>query len=756
VTDTGLLSLSPYRARCVAAVFEAMFPAGPDHPGAVEIGAVVYLDRALAGHDRHQRDAYDLGLDALDREARRRHGAGFPDCPAADQEALLTDLEAGALPGFTVPDQREFFHMLHGHLQEGVFADPAHGGNRDKAGWRFLGHPGVWLEHSAEEQWAEEPVTKGGEVRSLADAGWCLGGSAEEPPREVPGYDPQRAAVEPPEPADVIVVGMGAVGGFVSALLTDAGLRVVGFEAGNWRHRGDYHPDELGAAYYCRGDMGPKFLAETPRWRRNEGEPTRPITFSLGRMMNGIGGSIRHWGGALRRMHPHHFAYRSHIAERWGTGVLPEGCTLADWPLDYTELEPYYDLAERVAGVAGDRDANPFVPRSTDYPMPPLRPTRKGDLFTAAARELGLHAYPTPACVNSVPYNGLPATRYHPWSAAFGSFHDDRWNPGLTSVPQALASGRLDLRTHSRVLRLLTDRDGHADGVEYLDPLGEVRTFRARTVIVAGYTFETVRLLMLSGGLGGSSGQLGRHFMFKQWGDVYGHLPGVTFNSHTGPAAQMTTLDDFDAAGFDSVAHGFVGGASLNVENQQLPLQIARDPLPPGVRSWGRGYQEHIRLWQEIAAVRIQPDSLSYRTDYLDLDPRYRDRSGLGLPVLRVTTDMRPNEHRLQDFMQEQCARLLRQMGAVQTWDGPRLRGIVSSHDLGGARMGDDPRETVVDRDLQVHDTPGLYVFSGAVFPTCVGINPHLTLMAITARASRQLIERLGGSVPTRAAGAQV
>ena len=406
--------------------------------------------------------------------------------------------------------------------------------------------------------------------------------------------------------------------------------------------------------------------------------------------------------------------------------------------------------------MAGDRDANPFVPRSTDYPMPPLRPTRKGDMFTAAARELGLHAYPTPACVNSVPYNGLPATRYHPWSAAFGSFHDDRWNPGLTSVPQALASGRLDLRTHSRVLRLLTDRDGHADGVEYLDPLGEVRTFRARTVIVAGYTFETVRLLMLSGGLGGSSGQLGRHFMFKQWGDVYGHLPGVTFNSHTGPAAQMTTLDDFDAEGFDSVAHGFVGGACLNVENQQLPLQIARDPLPPEVRSWGRSYQEHMRRWQEIAAVRIQPDSLSYRTDYLDLDPRYRDRSGLGLPVLRVTTDMRPNEHRLQDFMQAQCARLLRQMGAVQTWDGPRLRGIVSSHDLGGARMGDDPNETVVDRDLQVHDTPGLHVFSGAVFPTCVGINPHLTLMAITARASRQLIERLGGSVPTRAAGAQV
>jgi choline dehydrogenase-like flavoprotein len=116
------------------------------------------------------------------------------------------------------------------------------------------------------------------------------------------------------------------------------------------------------------------------------------------------------------------------------------------------------------------------------------------------------------------------------------------------------------------VLRVLTDRDGRTDGVEYLDPLGQVRTFHARTVIVASYTFETVRLLMLSAdaghphGLGGSTGQLGRHFMFKQWGDVYGHLPDTTFNSHTGPAAQMVTLDDFNSADFDSVAHGFVGG----------------------------------------------------------------------------------------------------------------------------------------------------------------------------------------------------
>jgi gluconate 2-dehydrogenase alpha chain len=121
--------------------------------------------------------------------------------------------------------------------------------------------------------------------------------------------------------------------------------------------------------------------------------------------------------------------------------------------------------------------------------------------------------------------------------------------------------------------------------------------------------------------------------------------------------------------------------------------------------------------------------------------------------VLRVTTDMRPNEHRLQDFMQERCVEILLRMGATRTWNGPRYRGVASSHDLGGARMGEDPRTSVVGSDLQVHDTPGLYVFSGAVFPTCVGVNPHLTLMALTARATDQLVRCAGGVIGATARG---
>src|SRR5918999_212333 len=368
-----LLVLTPYEARTAAAVFERLFPTGESSPGAIEIGVLTYLDLALAGAYQDKAEAYRLGLAALDLAARRRSGKPFADCSAEKQDTLITELEKGILPNFRVPPQHDFFEMLVAHLQEGPFADPAHGGNRYKLVWKLLAHPGFWPENSAEENLATEPVTKGGKVQSLEDVGYVL----------------EKGAEPPSGPADVVLVGMGAMGSVVAPVLARAGLRVVGLEAGPWRTKHDFLPDELGSAYYCRGEMGPKFLSETPRWRRNEGEPTREATFSLGRMMNGVGGSVIHWGGALRRCHPHHFKYLTHVRESLDEKILPEGHTLVDWPVTYEELEPYYTAVEYLAGVAGDGEANPYTPRSTPYPMPPLRPFRKGEIFREAAEAMG-------------------------------------------------------------------------------------------------------------------------------------------------------------------------------------------------------------------------------------------------------------------------------------------------------------------------------------------------------------------------------
>jgi gluconate 2-dehydrogenase alpha chain len=351
--------------------------------------------------------------------------------------------------------------------------------------------------------------------------------------------------------------------------------------------------------------------------------------------------------------------------------------------------------------------------------------------------------------MTSAPNGGFPEMTYTAWNNGFGSWTGDKWHPGLSTVPEALATGNFDLRTQCRVLRVLTDRDGRARGVEYLDALGRRQVQEADTVILAAYTYENTRLMFLSadgkhpGGLGNNRGQLGRNYMTKMFAHVDGFVPDNVFNRHTGPAAQGIVLDDFLAEGFDGPAHGFLGGATLGAENQFLPIQISRESLPPGVPRWGSGYKQHIQQWQHFAVVRIQPDALPYACNRLDIDPDHRDRSGLGLPVVRVTYDLQPNERRLADHMEGVSEEILRRMGATATWRGPSFTGAGSSHDMGACRMGDDPASSVVDRGLRVHDTPGLSVFGGATFPTCPGINPTLTIWTASLLAADRLVERM-------------
>lgn len=739
------ISFSPAEATTATALFERIFPEDESGPGATEIGVLNYVDRALSGAYVPLREMYRAGLAALDDSANQRFGLPFASLAPDQQDELVSAMEAGELTRFLTPDPAQFFEMVRAHVQEGLFADPLYGGNRDHKGWRLLGHPGIWLENSAEENLSTSPVTKDGEIRSLADLD--LDDAAHELPS---GYDPQRSVAPPDGPADVVLVGFGAVGSMIAPTLCQAGLDVVALEAGPYRASADFLPDELGQAYYGRANLGPKFGAEIPRWRIRAGEETVPATFSLGRMMNGVGGSVVHYGAWLRRFHPHHFHSRTRLDEQLGVERLPEDSTLADWPVTYEDLEPYYDRLEALVGIAGPNEGNPFIPRKQDFPMPPMRPFRLGQLFAQATREMNLHPYPVPVGVNTLPYNGRPATRYGAWDNGFGSRDGSKWHAGLDLVPRALASGRLDLRTGCRVVEILRDGPGRIRGVAYVDANGVRHIQEGKRVILCSYTFENIRLLFLSGDApvsapGNHSGQLGRHFMTKMFGHVNGSFPDQIFNRHTGPAAQGIILDDYLAESFDAPDRSFIGGATLGAEQQFLPLQISREALPPDVRRWGRPYKEHLLSWQHLGVVRIQPDTLPYRSNYLDLDPTHREESGLGLRRLRITYEMKRNEQRLAAWMEERAAEILERMGAARTWQGPRFTGVGSSHDLGGCRMGRDPAISVVDENLEVHGMPGLYVFGGAAFPSCPGINPTLTIWAVALRAAERLVEQATG-----------
>src|SRR4051794_7562645 len=193
-----------------------MFPADSSTPGAIDLGAVEYLDRALAGIYRNRRETYRLGLKALDDVAQGRHEAIFADLCSSDQDQLLLELEAGTLENFQAPTQIGFFELLRVHLLEGLFSDPLHGGNRDKQGWKFLRHPGVWLDFSEAESLSEEPADKGGETRSLADHEAIYPPEAQAP--RPPRFDPQRSIRPSSEPVDVLIVGLGAMGGMVAPI----------------------------------------------------------------------------------------------------------------------------------------------------------------------------------------------------------------------------------------------------------------------------------------------------------------------------------------------------------------------------------------------------------------------------------------------------------------------------------------------------------------------------------------------------------
>jgi gluconate 2-dehydrogenase alpha chain len=550
---------------------------------------------------------------------------------------------------------------------------------------------------------------------------------------------------------DVCIVGMGAAGATAAYVLAEAGLRVLVLEAGRDLDQRDARPDELMAAY-ARGGYGPKFNQELQTWRPRPDAEAVPATYSLGKMVNGVGGSTQIYGTWMRRYQPHDFQIRSTTVARYGEAAIPTGANVVDWPLTYDDLEPYYGRVERIMGVGGVPgnvrgqpvpDGNPFEGfRSGPLPLPPPRRTPTGELFTAAARRLGYHPFPVPATINAEPFDGRPACTYCGWCTFYVCHNDSKTTAGNSFARRALASGRVELRTGCRVVGINRQPDGRVASLEYLDPDGRVQRASAGRFVLAGYTFENVRLLLTSG-VGNERGQVGRYFMTKMYCSVLGLFPGQRLNRFVAPAACGDIMDDFVGDNFDHTGLGFVRGATISCEEQLQPIGASRMALPPGVPSWGRAYKAHLlENWNSIADLRIQPETLPYEDTFLDLDPRVRDRSGLGMPVVRITWDIHENERRLIDFAEEKTRRILEEMGAARVWTGGRFTGAGSAHDLGGCRMGTDPASSVVDTTLRVWETPNLYVYGGAVFPSGGGINPTLTIQALVWRAAEELARR--------------
>jgi gluconate 2-dehydrogenase alpha chain len=549
---------------------------------------------------------------------------------------------------------------------------------------------------------------------------------------------------------DVVVVGLGAAGGTAVWPLAQAGLRVVGLEAGPRVSFEDYPFDEI--RNDLRDWMG-RFKAnkEVPTTRRNSAQvATRPLG-ATGPMMNAVGGTSIHWMTQSWRYLPWNFKVRSETIARYGASAIPAGSTVADWPFGYAELEPYYDKVEfrhGVSGLAGNvkgkinHKGNTFEgPRRRPYPNPPLRRSGWNELTAQAAANIGVHPYPGPTGIRSRAYHGFSGCTYCGFCGWTGCWTGAKAQTNLHYIPQAEKTGHLKVVPLARVLEVNVDRHGRASGVTYLKG-GKLYFQPAKVVILAGYTYENIRLLLLStsaaypNGLSNNAGQVGQHYMGHGLGSasVSGLFAGRRLNQYSGTIGQYTAVDDWDADNFDHSGLGFIAGGMASATMEKKPIGTA-NALPPGVPNWGSAY----KAWlagnaDSVGGVAAQMETLSYPDNYVDLDPVTKD--DLGRPVARITFDLKQNEIKAALWMQDKLKQWITAAGAAPIWTNPPVPVSPNTHAFGGARMGDDPSTSVVDPWHISHEVPNLLVLGGATFPTTAGRNPTETIQATSWRAA--------------------
>jgi len=557
------------------------------------------------------------------------------------------------------------------------------------------------------------------------------------------------------KPVDVAVIGLGAAGGVAVLPLARAGLKVAGIEAGTWMDVHSFKPDEIYNNVRGLVTSVPKAKREIPTFRTSD--TARARQGANAPMMNAIGGTSIHYHAQSWRYNPWDFKVRSESIRRYGANSIPKGATLEDWPVTYDELEEFYDHVEYEVGVSGragniagkvDPRGNVFEgPRKRDFPMPPLRDTDFTDMMMAAAKKLGWKPFRGPAAINSQPYRGRPGCAYHGYCDRGGCHISAKNSTAVTTIPTAQKTKNLTIFDKAQVTRIVNGADGKVTGVLYLRE-GQEYFQPAKVVLLAGYTYENSRLLLLSKskaypkGLSNNHGQVGKHY-FGHWDAQAGTGVSALFpfdlNIWYGAIAQNVTVDEFADDNFDHSGLGFIGGATIQVNTEKHPIGAAAMNTYGRAPQWGSKWKAFVRenagRW---VSSYIQANTFPYENTYLDLDPDVNDP--LGDPVCRITSGPKENEPRQALYAGKKMEEWFRAAGAIevtkaQGGGGPAL----TTHAFGGTRMGDNPETNVVDRWGFSHEAPNLGILGASIFGTAGARNPTLTVQALAWRTAEHL-----------------
>lgn len=543
---------------------------------------------------------------------------------------------------------------------------------------------------------------------------------------------------------DVVIVGSGAGGAAAALGLARGGARVLVLEAGprydpsqygldrpDWELSG--FPDDRTAAgqRYTFAELQPLDARwDTLRsWNRvwgifNRTQRRQGLRYSH---VRGVGGSTLHFSGEAHRLNPASMSMHAKF------GVA------ADWPMSYDELEPWYEQAESIQGVAGRLEGS-LRPRRSPYPLPAHRLSYASSVVVNRTGSLGLQWEPNSLAITSAPYDGRPACNYCA-NCNRGCPRGDKGSVEVTFLRHALATGRCSLLADSPVTHIEAGERGRVRRVHYRAASGATVVVAARVVVLACGAVETPRLLLLSRGprsaegLANESGMVGRHFMET--------LAWVSTGVHESPLGShrgvSTDLISWRHNSPDSIP-GVIGGCRFSVSNgesQLGPIGCAQRV----VAGWGLGHKKAMRTtFGRTLAIGAIGESLPNDASYVDLDPGRKDAMGLLLP--RIHSRLDEGDINRLHFMARTTRAILAASGTPEiveeygTYDS-----FSSTHVFGTCRMGARPEMSVVDSTGRAHGWRNLFVADASIFPSSGGgESPSLTIQALALRTADAII----------------